>query len=118
MRPTPWLRSAGWPRPNATLRPSLSVADRLHHAQWAGDVLREQGAAKVWLFGSLAKGRRQDWRSDIDLALDGLAPGNYLSAFGELISRLPLDVDLIEMETASEPLRAQVLSSGILLHAS
>ncbi len=77
--------------------------------------LRIQGAHKVWLFGSLAKGRRQDFRSDLDLAIEGLPPERYLGALGELLLRLPLPVDLVELETASAALRLQILTFGILL---
>lgn len=109
--------STVWARPNATMRPSLSTADRMTLAQDAAAFLRAQGARNVWLFGSLAKGRRQDWRSDLDLAVEGLAPALYLGALGELLLRLPVDVDLVELETASEALRLQILTHGILLHA-
>lgn len=35
--------------------------------------LYRSGARKVWVFGSVAKGRRLDFRSDIDFAVEGLA---------------------------------------------
>ncbi len=86
-------------------------------ARRAAAFLREQGARKVWLFGSLAKGRRQDWRSDLDLAVEGLAPDHYLGALGELLMRWPIDIDLVEIETASAPLHQQIVAFGLLLDA-
>ena len=112
--PSPFAR---WPRPNAALRPSLPVAARMRLAREAAAFLRSKGADRVWLFGSLAKGRRQDWRSDLDLAVAGLAPAKFLGALGELLLRLPIKVDLVEMETASGPLRRQILDSGLPLDA-
>ncbi|CAN5535104.1 hypothetical protein BH20VER1_BH20VER1_32210 [soil metagenome] len=86
-------------------------------ARQAAAFLREQGASRVWLFGSLARGRPQDWHSDLDLAVEGLPPERYLGALGELLMRLPLSLDLVEIERAAPALREQILADGIVLHA-
>jgi predicted nucleotidyltransferase len=77
--------------------------------------LYAHGARKVWLFGSLAKGRRQDARSDIDLAVEGLPSELYYRMVSELDQLLACPVDLVEMETASAGLLAQIQSHRILL---
>lgn len=86
-------------------------------ASQAAAILRAQGAANVWLFGSLAQGRAQDWRSDLDLVVEGLPPERYLGALGELLMQLPLSVDLLEMECAAPVLREQILRTRIPLDA-
>lgn len=73
-------------------------------------VLRENfGAQKVYVFGSLAGHAPWHSRSDIDLAVEGLKPGAYLTALSELYQLLPsgLDLDLIEIEKAPPALVAR-----------
>src|SRR5438093_10407274 len=73
-------------------------------------VLKEKfGACKVYVFGSLAGQSPWHSRSDIDLAVEGLAPSQYISALTELYELLPpgLDLDLITLETAPPELVAR-----------
>lgn|SRR2546425_1224771 len=73
-------------------------------------VLKEKfGARKVYVFGSLVGQSPWHSRSDIDLAVEGLAPGQYISALTELYELLPpgLDLDLISLETAPPELVAR-----------
>jgi predicted nucleotidyltransferase len=72
-------------------------------------VLRENfGAQEVYLFGSLAGHAPWHSRSDIDLAVEGLKQGSYLTALSELYRLLPagMDLDLIEIEKAPPALVA------------
>jgi predicted nucleotidyltransferase len=78
-------------------------------ARQGAALLYANGAQKVWLFGSVARGRPQDERSDIDLAVEGL-PGNlFFRMLGELDQLLHCPVDLVEMETASHLLRENIM---------
>lgn len=77
--------------------------------------LCSHGARRVWLFGSLARGRRLDARSDLDFAVEGLPPDRYLAALGDLLTSLPCDVDLVELERAPAPLRLNIERARILL---
>lgn len=77
---------------------------------------RQYGAKRVILFGSLAD---TDWflpDSDVDLAVEGLAAGDFWQAWG-LVEQVIVDrpVDLIEIETASESLRHAIRRYGIEL---
>jgi predicted nucleotidyltransferase len=81
----------------------------------AAQFLRRQGAAKVWLFGSLAKGRRPTVHSDFDFAVEGLPGERLFGSVGHLLQVLPRPVDVVELETCSDLLRQQVLEHGILL---
>ena len=66
---------------------------------------REPEVRRVWLFGSLAKGREPDFRSDMDLAVEGLPPGRYLSVWAALDEALRLTPDLVRWEEANPTLR-------------
>lgn len=77
--------------------------------------LYSEGVSSVWVFGSVAKGRSLDFRSDIDLAVTGLDPLKFLRVGAQLEELLDFPVDLVEMERASAALRAQIEEHGILL---
>jgi uncharacterized protein len=66
------------------------------------------GVFRIWLFGSLAKGRTPDFRSDLDLAVEGLPAEQYLRAWGRLDETLQLPPDLVRWEEANETLRAEI----------
>ena len=76
-------------------------------------MLYAAGANRVWLFGSVAKGQMLGVHSDFDFATEGLPPERYFGCLGALLQRLPLPVDLVELESASETLRQRVLAEGI-----
>jgi predicted nucleotidyltransferase len=78
--------------------------------------LREQGAKKVWLFGSLAKGRHPTVHSDFDFAVEGLPEDRFFGSVGHLLQLLPRPVDLVEFETCPSLLREQILEHGIVLY--
>jgi len=77
----------------------------------ARDVLREKGADRVWVFGSVANGETTS-SSDLDLAVEGLASRQYFPALGELSRRVTCEVDLVRMEEAPDSLRERVLAEG------
>lgn len=74
------------------------------------------GTRRVWLFGSLAKGRKPDARSDIDFAVEGLSSMDQLRAWSELDATLRLPPDLVRWETANPTLRSEIERWGILLY--
>jgi predicted nucleotidyltransferase len=86
----------------------VSNCDRMDRARRAATHLYAHGASRVWLFGSLAIGRPQDERSDIDLAVEGLPPDRYYRLLSELDQLVQCPVDLVEWETASPILRQQI----------
>ena len=77
--------------------------------------LYRHGARRVWLFGSVALGRRQDARSDIDLAVEGLPGDLFYRMVSELDQLLGCPVDLVEVETASPRLLDVIRKHWILL---
>lgn len=99
-----------WPRPERVGRD-----EQLAVATVGAQLLYGRGARRVWLFGSIAKGRKLGVHSDFDFATEGLPAERYLNSLGTLLQLLPLPVDLVEMESASEFLRQRILSEGIVL---
>lgn len=74
------------------------------------------GVCQIWLFGSLAKGRTPDFRSDLDLAVEGLPAEQHLRAWGCLDEALELPPDLVRWEEANETVRAEINRWGLLLY--
>ena len=74
---------------------------------------RRYGAARVWLFGSNAQGRRQG--RDLDLAVEGLAPSRFFAFLGELMLALSRPVDLVSLEKRSK-LTALIRREGIPIY--
>ena len=72
---------------------------------------------RVWLFGSVAKGRRLDFRSDIDFAVEGLPATAHYRALSKLEAVLSLPADLVRWEDADEVLRSQISEWGIVVYA-
>jgi len=93
---------------------SLGKRDRAY-IETAARFLHEQGASRVWLFGSLAKGRRPTVHSDFDFAVEGLPSDRFFGSVGYLLQVLPRPVDVVEIESCSNFLRDRILSEGILL---
>ena len=97
-----------------TLPASLNSDDR-RYISVAAKFLKDQGAQKVWLFGSLAKGRKPTVHSDFDFAVEGLPADRYFGSVGHLLQILPRPVDIIELESSPALLREQILDHGIIL---
>jgi len=86
-------------------------------ARASAKVLKEQfGASRVWVFGSLAHNAWWTRRSDIDLAVEGLVPGKIWRAWCA-VERVcqGFEVDLVEIEAASELLRQAIFEEGVLI---
>lgn len=99
----------------------VSAQQRAEHAREAAlgcaqKLVEEFGATRVYLFGSLAEGRFR-LTSDIDLAVEGLAPEKFFKA-SAAISRFAgdFDVDLIPFETYKY--QTEILEKGQVLYES
>lgn len=89
--------------------------DGMQLAHKGAALLYREGAANVWVFGSVAKGRRLDFRSDIDFAVEGFDSSQIWRVGAELEDLLDFPVDLIEIEKARPALRQQITLHGIFL---
>ncbi len=71
---------------------------------------------RIWLFGSVAKGRKPDFRSDLDLAVEGLRAEDHFKALAMLDDSLELPPDLVRWEEANPLLREEIQHWGILVY--
>lgn len=74
------------------------------------------GLRRIWLFGSAARGVALDWRSDLDFAVEGLAPEHLERAWAMLDEAVRLPVDLVRMESANPVLREAIMHGGQILY--
>jgi predicted nucleotidyltransferase len=74
------------------------------------------GVRRAWLFGSVARGDRLDWLSDLDLAVEGLPSEMHPNVWAQLENELRCPVDLVRLEEASVALKQQVEDRGRLIH--
>lgn len=88
-----------------------------HAARQAASVLEDElEAERVILFGSVAREERLSPHSDLDLAVESLAPMAYYRAVARLQS-IPeeIDVDLVRLESCRDSLRQTVDETRIEL---
>jgi predicted nucleotidyltransferase len=94
---------------------SSARAERLRQAVPAvARRLREKGATRVILFGSLASGAQPHEGTDIDLCVEGVSLIDAERASLDLAESVGA-VDLVRWETAPEELRAVVERYGVLI---
>ena len=86
-------------------------------ARTAARVLKEKyGATRVFLFGSLARGKYFTARSDVDLAVWGVEESQFLSAVAAMLELdSQIEVDLINGETCPHSLRSIIRQEGVEL---
>jgi predicted nucleotidyltransferase len=73
----------------------VNVQDR----QAIRELAAKYGVKRVLLFGSAA--RHDVGYRDIDLAIDGIRPQDFFTFYGELLTRLSLPVDVIDLSRSS-----------------
>lgn len=79
-------------------------------------VLRERyRVQRIVLFGSLAKGQFTN-ESDIDLAVAGLAPEDFFTAYAEIDQLSQFKVDLKPLENLHSHFYHRVLAQGEVLY--
>jgi predicted nucleotidyltransferase len=117
-----WKRYLG-PREEREVSPKPEEADRgtrkrlLSLVRRAAAMLKERfGVRRVVLFGSLADEEWFQEDSDVDIAVEGLAPKDYWDAW-ELLEDVIRErlVDLVEIESAGVGLRQAIERYGIEL---
>ncbi|MBI3359830.1 MAG: hypothetical protein HY023_01835 [Chloroflexi bacterium] len=96
----------------ATAQAPVTREAALALAERCATLLKERfGATRVIPFGSVVGDGLWRADSDLDLAVEGLPPGQFFSACGEAQRLLPgsLELHLVDMKTASPQLRARIL---------
>jgi len=89
--------------------------DKQRGLQVAIDILKERGAKRILLFGSTARGTYGKY-SDIDLACEGIPPGQFFKVLGELLLATGESVDLVDMREVKGTLRSRIEREGELLY--
>lgn len=75
---------------------------------------RHSTIRRAWLFGSAARGKALDWRSDLDFAVEGLPPGREYSLWAELDEVVSRRIDLVRVEDANELLRSEIHEGTVI----
>jgi predicted nucleotidyltransferase len=78
-------------------------------------LVREFGARRVYLFGSLAREGRFHERSDVDLAVEGIAPERFFKAWAAAGACSGVPVELVDLDEVRDSMRALILEYGELL---
>ncbi len=78
-------------------------------------LVRDFGAKRVWLFGSLAALRTFRRNSDIDLAVEGLDPQELFRAIGRAIQMSDFSVDITPMEELPQESQDRIRTEGEIL---
>ncbi len=83
----------------------------------AAHLKQKYNVQSVYLYGSLARGTHFDWRSDIDLLVEGFpAEANYWRMLIELEEiTTPVEVNVVLSEDASPGLREKARKEGKIL---
>jgi predicted nucleotidyltransferase len=77
-------------------------------------ILLQHEAAKIILYGSLARG---DYRpnSDIDICVEGLPSKNYFRAFAECMMQTQRPMSVLDFEDTYGHLRKRILEEGKII---
>lgn len=67
----------------------------------------------VWLFGSAVEDENK--ATDIDIAVEGLAPEKFFEFYGRLFFELPKPVDLVDL-SREPPIAAIVREKGVRIY--
>jgi predicted nucleotidyltransferase len=80
-------------------------------------LIREFGAKRVYLFGSLSREGAFYEGSDIDLAVEGIEPSQLLKAgaFLDRACEYRYLIDLIDLDAVSDGMKELILTYGVLL---
>ncbi len=82
--------------------------------QKATDILKENGASQVFIFGSIVNGKFNE-NSDIDIAIKGLKPQDFYKVASILMFELENEFDLIDLDDESNRFSQMLLKVGGLL---
>ncbi len=99
----------------ATRQRELASRARAEAGRVAQVLVREFGASRIYLFGSLAQeGRFHEW-SDVDLAVEGIAPERFFKAWAAAGAYSDVPIELVDLDEVGGPMRTLILEYGELL---
>ncbi len=79
------------------------------------EIAAAMGLRRVFLFGSLVWGGVHS-RTDVDLAVEGLPPGERASFHVRISKEVDAEVDVVLLESAPDTLRRRILQNGELVY--
>lgn len=102
---------------NLQLTDKTFPKDILQDIQTIEKILLHHGAAKVILYGSLARG---DYHaaSDIDICVEGLPDKNYFRAFAECMMQTQRSMSILDFADTYGYLRERILEEGKIIAMS
>lgn len=111
-------RSAWRAREERRLRHLQQLAEEAKReaSALANLLANEYGAKRVILFGSLARGDPQREDFDIDLAVEGIAPGRRFEAGGTLRLEASRRVHLVDLADVKGRMRDMIYTQGTVLY--
>lgn len=77
------------------------------------DIAKDFQLSAVWMFGSALE--NEETATDIDLAVDGLAPEKFFDFYGRLFFELPKPVDLVDL-SQHPPIAAVIREKGVRIY--
>jgi predicted nucleotidyltransferase len=80
-------------------------------------ILKNHGAKRIILFGSLHQGERFHRGSDIDLAVEGIPPQKFIRASADLMMALDWPIDLKPLDEVDDFFRKIILQKGEVIYA-
>jgi len=80
----------------------------------ATQILKENGASEVFIFGSIVNGKFNE-NSDIDIAVKGLNGKDFYRVVGILMFELENEFDLIDLDDTENRFSQMLLTVGGLL---
>ncbi|MHC4441244.1 MAG: nucleotidyltransferase family protein [Planctomycetota bacterium] len=84
-----------------------------HDKQTIEDISRKYHVKRVLLFGSSLNPKRE--ANDIDIAVEGIAPKDFFTYYGDLILALSKPVDIVDLSKNSK-FNQLVKEEGVLLY--
>ena len=85
--------------------------------QKAVSILKNAGCSEIYIFGSLVKGDCND-DSDIDIAVNNLAPGKFFEVSGLLMLELEHSFDLIKLDDKKSHFSNFIKENEVLLRVA
>lgn len=79
-------------------------------------LVQEFGAQLVYLFGSLGREGQFHERSDIDLAVRGIAPERFFQAWTAAGACITLPIELVDLDEVGPSMQGLILKYGELLY--
>jgi len=89
----------------------------LNDAKEIAGILKERfGATEVRCFGSLTDEARFSSLSDIDIAVKGVPPEKFYTAYAEITKKISeFKIDLVDMDDCKESIKTEIMNNGVMI---